>query len=119
MPLTGPTRSPEETQVAPQVTLCREKLVDSGYITLLFFSCRARRLAWSWKDSLGCDWLCSSSERSGVAVGSQVTNDRSATPKFTAPWGKPGNPCRAFSFGTGETTPPAHPERKKGLRLSP
>jgi len=50
-----------------------EKLVDSGYKTLLRSSCRARRLAWSWKDSLGWDWLCSSSKRSGVAVGSQVT----------------------------------------------
>ena len=75
------------------------KLVDSGFITLLRFSCRARRLAWSWKDSLGWDWLCSSSKRSGVAVGSQVTKrPERHTEVDRAYGGKPGNSCRAFSF---------------------
>ena len=87
----------------------REKLVDSGFKTLLRFSCSARRLAWSLKDSLGCDWLCSSVRRSGVAVGSQVTNNRNAKPKFTAPL-EESPAIRAGLFLFDRLTPPnPHP----------
>jgi hypothetical protein len=49
------------------------------------------------KDWLGWDWLCLSSHGSGVAVGSQVPNDRNATPNFPA-LRRPGDYCRAFPF---------------------